>query len=412
MTNSILVLWDAMGIVFVVVSGICNDGQLCYYDTNLEINRVMVGIILFLHSLAMILQIVLARKTHQYENEFHNDISIRLGHDWVLTKRKPLHSCGSTGSFHTSSRRSSVDSIHEDEENAKSEHSVPVKTIVVMEADYRKFPPVPVAEPQTVGRRRSKSIPNMRKHPEMSEIQPDLQGGTVVSIYSDSEAKKTDAQKKQRRRLMKHSHRRSKSDGGRCTERSAGQVGGNGTPESESLDTITDVVTPIPAHDKDADKTDKKKNKHHKKHKKTKKSKVEPEPEKQSQGDRISAWDEQSDDDSKHEIKAKADSPNTLIKKSEKLQADQAELQKQQRELLMKQEHLLTLQQQHMELGYTPTPGAETRYNPPPKYSEIAAHQTLSPRNDGNSGNIDANPLPNQAGTEDGKDEDKDDVFI
>ena len=408
MTNSILVLWDAMGIVFVVVSGICNDGQLCYYNTNIEINRVMVGIILFLHSLTMVLQVVFARKTHQYENEFHNDISIRLGHDWVLTKRKPLQSCGSTGSFHTSSRRSSVDSIQDDDaENAKSEHSVPVKTIVVMESDYRKFPPVPVAEPQMVSRARSKSIPNMRKHPEMLEIQPDLKGGTVVSIYSDSEGKKTDAQKKERRRLMKHSHRRSKSDGGRCTERSAGQVGQNGTPESNSLDTITDVVTPrIETNDKDADKISKKKHKH-KKHKKAKKSRVEPEPEDQSQGDRISAWDGKSEDSSKHETNAKADSPNTtLIKKSEKLQADQEELQKQQRELLMKQEQLLTLHQHHMELGYNPTPGAETRYNPPPKYSEAVGHQTLSPQNNENA---DAIPLPNQA--VDGEDDKDDDVF-
>ena len=408
MTNSILVLWDAMGIVFVVVSGICNDGQLCYYNTNIEINRVMVGIILFLHSLTMVLQVVFARKTHQYENKFHNDISIRLGHDWVLTKRKPLQSCGSTGSFHTSSRRSSVDSIQDDDaENAKSEHSVPVKTIVVMESDYRKFPPVPVAEPQMVSRARSKSIPNMRKHPEMLEIQPDLKGGTVVSIYSDSEGKKTDAQKKERPRLMKHSHRRSKSDGGRCTERSAGQVGQNGTPESNSLDTITDVVTPrIETNDKDADKSSKKKHKH-KKHKKAKKSRVEPEPEDQSQGDRISAWDGKSEDSSKHETNAKADSPNTtLIKKSEKLQADQEELQKQQRELLMKQEQLLTLHQHHMELGYNPTPGAETRYNPPPKYSEAVGHQTLSPQN---NENVDAIPLPNQA--VDGEDDKDDDVF-
>ena len=332
MTCSILVLWDAMGIVFTVVNGICSDGQLCYYDTNMEVNRVMVGIIIFLHSLTMVMQIIFARKTHQYENEFHNDLSIRLGQDWVLTKRKPLHSFGSTGSFHTSSRRSSVESIHNDEDNEKSEHKVPVKTIVVIEADYRKFPPVPVAEEKILSRHRSKSIPNMRKHPEMLAFQPDLEGGTAVSIYSDSEARKTDAQKLQRRRLVKHSHRRSKSDGGTCTERPAGQVRKNGEQEVDSIDTINGDVTPVPDHDTgvivDEDKSDKHKHKHHKKHKKhkkTKKSRVMPEPEDQELDDKISAWDGASEAESETETQAKTDSPNTLIQKHEKLQADQVE---------------------------------------------------------------------------------------
>lgn len=384
MAASILVLWNAMGIVFTVVSGICNTGQLCYYDKNMELNKAMAGGIIFLHALTMVLQTLFARKTHMYEAEFHNDISIRLGHDWVLSRKAPLQSVGSTGSFHSSSRRSSVKTIKDEEDPDQTDQNVPVKTIVVVEAEYRKFPPVPVAEPRVLSRCRSKSIPNMRKHPEMLEDQPDLQGGTVVSIYSDSDSKRSDSQKKRIRKLFKHSHRRSKSDGGTCIEKLA-LVQKDGQQESDSLGTAGDN-TPPPQHETDTIKDKKHKHKHkkHKKHKKSKKSRVVPEAEGEEVGkkDKIKAEYEDSNTDSDSNSKDSPKGTDILMQKQEKLQKDQAHLQKQQKELLMKQQQLL---QQHEQFGM--------KYNPPPKYEERdnatpLPHQTLRQNEDENDDDV------------------------
>lgn len=406
MAGSIFVLWNVMGIVFAVVNGICNTGQLCYYDKNMEINRAMAVSIIFLHSLTMVIQIFFSRKTHMYETEFKNDISIRLGHDWTLSRKASMKSVTSTGSFHSSRSLSSSEDVKHDLNTNATDHKLPpTKTIFVIESAHRKWPPVV----ENIKTHRSKSIPNIRKHPEMLEKQPDLKGGTMVSIYTDSDTKKTEEQKqKNHRQLKSHQrHRRSKSDSSKVnTPQSADQVASDFKKTIEDLETMGSITTPIGSIKTpvgsittpmgsittqilereadsiiDLDKKHKHKHKKHKKHKKSKKSKVMPEPEDEIDKQDtavIKAWKgagkkpevpEPVSDHSDSESKVTVGTADTLLQKQQKLQKDQAYLQKQQNELLMKQQLLLDQQlQQQDQLGIM--------NNPPPKYEETGHFET------------------------------------
>lgn len=418
MAGSIFVLWNVMGIVFAVVNGICNTGQLCYYDKNMEINRAMAASIIFLHSLTMVIQIFFSRKTHMYETEFKNDISIRLGHDWTLSRKASMKSVTSTGSFHSSRSLSSEEDVKHDLNTNAADHKPPAtNTIFVIESAHRKWPPIV----ENITTHRSKSIPNIRKHPEMLEKQPDLEGGTMVSIYTDSGTKKTEEQKQKTHGHIKghHRHRRSKSDSSKVIiPQSADQVASDFKKTIEDFGTMGSITTPMgsittpmgsittqilePEADSniDLDKKHKHKHKKHKKHKKSKKSKVMPEAEDETDKQDtavIKAWKgagkkpevpEPVSDHSDSEDKVTVETADTLLQKQQKLQEDQAYLQRQQNELLMKQQLLLEQQlQQQDQLG--------NMNNPPPKYEE--------------TGHFETSLLPNQTLNQIGNDDDEED---
>ena len=340
----------------------------------------------------MVLQIFLSRKTHLYEVEFENDISIKLGHDWVLSKRAPLESVTSTGSFHSSRSLSSSESVKKEDQDETEHRASAAKTIVVIEVARKRSLPM--------DKRRSKSIPNMRKHPEMMENQPELEGGTLVSIYSDSDMK----QKGQKSKGRRVSHRRSKSESESTTRRKqfADQVASNFKEKLEGLENERKLTAPLPVQDmgsdvieinqtnNDIDKLvdNEEKHKHKKKKKKKKKhkkSKISPEEEKErDEHETVTAWIGSSKDldesstESDSESTPKIVSAGALLEKQQQLQQDQASLQKQQNQLLLKQQELLEkhkFQQEQLVMFSVQGP-------PPPKYEE--------------SGNMDTSPLPNQ----------------
>ena len=361
--GSVIVLWEVMGIVFTVVNGICNSGQLCYYDRNVGVNRGMAICIIFLHSLSMVISTFLARKTHLYEVEFGNDISIKLGHEWVLSRRASVATVTSTGSFHSSRSLDSMNDIQDNEQDkTKAKTPAPVgktQTIVVIEMSTAKKRTV------SAGTQRSKSIPNIRKHPEMIENQPDLKGGTKVSIYAESDMKETDGKKSGK------GHRRSKSESesAKRTRLFAEQVASNVKENLDGLETRRSQIAPLPDPDAVSDvtvvelkganndtdelvKTDDK-NKQKKK-KKPKKSKISPNEVKETgQHDTVKAWGKTA--------KGNEESAGALLERQQKLQQDQATLQKQQHELFLKQQEILERQQE--QIGILPQ-------SQPPNYEE------------------------------------------
>ncbi|XP_052817617.1 uncharacterized protein LOC128243734 [Mya arenaria] len=191
-SSSVLVLFNVMGVVFVVVNGICLEGQMCFYDKNETANRVMAIWLIILHCASILINVFLAKRAHVIDSQLNHDVSVKLNQplDWLHRRSRrssmtsALPSCessiGSAASLSETSNRTETPNLSQ----VQTSKSGVVMTTVEISA--KRF---------TKTHRRSKSHPNMVRN---IDFKPDPSDGTMVPIFSDTEMRQSEEKKKKK----------------------------------------------------------------------------------------------------------------------------------------------------------------------------------------------------------------------
>lgn len=189
-----------MGTVFVVVNGLCIEGQMCYYDKHEVANRLMAVVLIIFHCASILVCVFLAKRAHVIDQELNSDISVKLNQplDWLhrrsrrssMTSALPSVTDSSVGSASSLANRSG------ETETPDLLHVQTSKTGAVMttvEISAKRF---------VKKHRRSKSNPTMIKtsDSQLNQLNPE---GTVYSIYSDTEMGHSEEKKKKKIGLFK-----------------------------------------------------------------------------------------------------------------------------------------------------------------------------------------------------------------
>lgn len=313
--SSIFVLFNVMGVVFTVVNGMCTAGQMCYYDKHLMANRAMAILLTLEHCVSVISSVFLAKRAHVIDSELNEDVSIKLNLPFDFLER-----------LKSRKRTESVEHL----ELSRSEQTTPSGSIEQKETglsnvvvkDGHVLTTIEISAMSRKTHRRTKSQPNMIRQLDLKP--PELEG-QVYSIYSDSETKMTEEEKRKKKRFIPSKRKLNRIDATihisaipRVNSKSR-ESDEHGTSEDESLSATLSI------------EETKTKLRKYKKNRKNNKSRS-------SHKDQI----EYDAEDARHVKPVSADKDydkqQALLEKQEKLQKDQEKLFEEQRKMFLVQQ--------------------------------------------------------------------------
>lgn len=188
--SSFFVLFNVMGVVFVVVNGICISDMMCYYTKHETVNQSMAVVLIILHSVSILSSVFLAKRAHLIECQIKADISVKLMHTFDFVRRRTRHNSEKCG--HESTSTDAATSIQDpdcscittDADTSMSQSNTSRDFIVSAEVSVSS---------QKIIRPRSKSHSNLNKKHDAHEQEME----PVSSVHSDSE---TNSDRKERKR--------------------------------------------------------------------------------------------------------------------------------------------------------------------------------------------------------------------
>ncbi|XP_052232040.1 uncharacterized protein LOC127845257 isoform X2 [Dreissena polymorpha] len=194
--SSVIVLFNVMGVVFAVVNGLCISGQQCYYDRNEHANRFIAIALVLLHCLSILVNVLLAKRSHLIGSQFQHDVSVKFIHTMVWLRRKRSRKVSMTSQL-PSLPESCVDASENSTFTSPTQRE---NTPTLTEVQTSKRGSV-MATIEIMAMRKHKTHRRTKSHPNMIrniDLKPDDMEGTVYSIYSDSEMKKSEESKKKK----------------------------------------------------------------------------------------------------------------------------------------------------------------------------------------------------------------------